>query len=658
VTPRTLWSPPADARESTRIGRFATWAAERTGRSFDTYAELWEWSVTDLEGFWSAAWEWFDLPFSGSRDRVLVDDAMPFAKWFPDARVNFAECILRLPGREADDVVVFARSDTREDSSTTASDLREQVGRARNGLRALGIGEGDRVAAYIPNIPEAIVLMLACASLGAIYTSCPPEFGVTNVIDRWSQIDPTLMVAVDGYMYGDKAISREDEVATIASRLGLTDRLVMLPYLNPERPVESPLVHWSALLDHPSDETFDRVPFDHPLWILFTSGTTGPPKPIVHGHGGIALEFSKLHALHHDLGPEDTFFWFSTTGWVMWNFLLSSLLVGTTIVVYDGNPGNDDMAELWRLAADHRVTFLGLSAPFVMQCRKQGLVPGEIGDLSTVRQVGSTGSPLPPEGFDWLMDQLGADVRIVSASGGTDVATAFVGGSPTLPIRSGEISCRLLGCSIESWDESGTPVTDAVGEMVVTRPMPSMPVFFWGDESGDRYRSAYFEQWPGIWRHGDWLTVTSDGACVISGRSDATLNRGGVRLGTAEFYRVVENLDSVADSLVVHLESGDGDAGELILFVVPAGGRDLDDALVAEIKKALRSELSPRHVPDAIHQVPVIPRTLSGKKLEVPVKRILVGAEPEQVADLGALADPTSLQPFTTMRRRPPAPTT
>ncbi len=648
---RTLWTPPPDVLATTRMGEFLSWAGERVGREFIGYGDLWQWSVDDPGEFWSAIWDFFDVPGSGPRDRPLADARMPHASWFPDVRLNYADAVLRLPGRVDDDVVVIARSDTRADSTLTAAQLRDQVGRARAGLLSLGVGRGDRVAAYVPNVPEALVLMLACVSIGAIFSACPPEFGVTNVIDRWSQIQPTVLVGVDGYRYGRREIDRMDEVRDIAARLGLADRTVLLPYLDPERTVAEPWLSWSALLAEPAEPAFEPVPFDHPLWILFSSGTTGPPKPIVHGHGGVTLELHKLHGLHHGLGPADTFFWFSTTGWVMWNFLVSSLVVGSTIVTYDGNPGNRDLGELWKLAADVEVTYLGLSAPFITQCAKNGLVPREFGDLSHVREVGSTGAPLPDDGFEWLYDQLGPRIRVNSISGGTDVATAFVGGSPLLPVRSGEMACRQLGCRVEAWDDDGQSVVDRVGEMVVTAPMPSMPVMFWADETGERYRSAYFERWPGVWRHGDWITLGADGSCVISGRSDATLNRGGVRLGTAEFYRVLDRVDDVADSLIVHLESGDGDAGELILFLVPAQGRTLDDALRAAVEQVLRSELSPRHVPDTIHEIPAVPRTLTGKKLEVPVKKVLTGAAPEQVADLGALADPDSLAVFTSLRR-------
>ncbi|MER8073005.1 acetoacetate--CoA ligase [Streptomyces sp. NPDC094034] len=641
---RMLWTPPADVRQTTQMGRLATLAEQRTGRSLPGYEALWEWSVEDLAGFWSTLWDFYDIPHSGSRERVLTDPVMPFSTWFPDVQLNYAEAMLRLAGRADDEVVVKARSEARPDSALTVAELREQVGRARAGLRARGIGKGDRVVGYLPNIPEALVLMLATTSLGAIWSACPPEFGVPNVLDRWSQIVPSLVVAVDGYRYRGKDIDRREEIARIADALGLRDRLVTIPYLYDEG-------NWAELLPAVGELAFERVPFDHPLWILFSSGTTGPPKPIVHGHGGVTLELHKLQGIAHDLKPSDTYLWFTTTGWVMWNLQVCGLLVGATIVLFDGDPGG---SALWRLAADMEVTYFGVSAPFLMQCRKSGIAPSAAGDLSRIREVGSTGAPLPPEGFEWLYEQLGPSIRVNSTSGGTDVCTSFVGGAPLLPVRAGEIACRQLACKVEAWGDDGKPLIGEVGEMVVTAPMPSMPIEFWGDTTGERYRSTYFEQYSGVWRHGDWITIHPDGHCVISGRSDATLNRGGVRLGTAEFYRVVENLEGVADSLVVHLDSVDGDAGQLLLFVVPTEGRRLDDGLEDEVRRALRTQLSPRHVPDKVHAVPSVPKTLSGKKLEVPVKKILRGAEPSQVAAPGALSNPASLDTYVALRPAAP----
>ena len=571
---------------------------------------------------------------------VLPDPRMPGARWFPGATLNYAEHVLRMPGLADDDPVVFGYSQSRGPVTLTTAQLREQVRRVRAGLVRLGVCQGDRVAAYLPNIPETLVLMLATASLGAVFSSCAPEFGTRSVVDRWQQIAPKVLVAVDGYGYAGKRIDRRDEVASIHSALSTVEHLVTLAYL------DGPAPDGWAELSRDTDEplAFAPVPFDHPLYVLYSSGTTGLPKPIVHGHGGILLEHLKMLALHHDLGPGDRFFWYTTTGWMMWNFLVSGPAVGAAVVMYDGAP---DPEGLWRLAAEAGMTYFGTSAPFLLACRKAGIVPRELADLSALRGVGSTGAPLPPEGFRWVYENVGGHVLLASLSGGTDVCTGFVGGSPLLPVYEGEISCRCLGARVEAFNDKGEPVVGQLGELVITAPMPSMPVGFWGDETGERYREAYFDVYPGVWRHGDWITITDRGTCVITGRSDATLNRGGVRLGTAEFYSVVEGLPEVVDSVVVHLEDSEGGAGELLLFVVLADGVELDDALRQRIARELRTALSPRHVPDEIHQVRAVPRTLSGKKLEVPVKRILTGTPAEQAAAAGALANPESLAEFT-----------
>jgi acetoacetyl-CoA synthetase len=528
---------------------------------------------------------------------------------------------------------VIAYSQSREPVTLTTRQLRDQVRRVRAGLVRLGVGRGDRVAAYAPNIPETFILMLATASLGAIFSSCAPEFGTRSVTDRWKQIEPKILVAVDGYRYGDKAIDRSAEVAAIKDALPSVETVIMIGYLHGGG-------DWDKL-DGDDDLEFAAVPFDHPLYVLYSSGTTGLPKPIVHGHGGILIEHLKMLGLHHDLGPGDRFFWFTTTGWMMWNFLASGPAVGAAIVLFDGNPGFPDLSALWALPG---ITYFGTSAPFLMACRKAGVVvPG-----NTIRGLGSTGAPLPPEGFAWVYQAVGADLQLQSLSGGTDVCTGFVGGAPLLPVIEGVISCRALGARVEAYDPAGRPVIDELGELVITAPMPSMPVGFWNDPDGTRYREAYFDVFPGVWRHGDWITIGADGTCVITGRSDATLNRGGVRLGTAEFYSVVESIDEVADSVVVHLdEHGD----ELLLFVVLADGLELDDALRGRIRSELRAALSPRHVPDEIHQVRAVPRTLSAKKLEVPVKRILTGTPVESAAATGALANPESLTAFERLAR-------
>jgi acetoacetyl-CoA synthetase len=663
-TPPVLWTPPPDVRQTSRIGVYLDWLARERGRSFDDYQGLWRWSVTDLPGFWSSIWDYFDVisydqptgvidARSGagtSPDRsapghreatdLAAGTEMPGVRWFPGATLNYAEHVLRAPGLAADAPVVLGYSQTREPVRLSVAELREQVRRVAAGLRRLGVGEGDRVAAYLPNLPETVVLLLATASLGAIFSSCAPEFGTRSVTDRWRQIEPSVLVAVDGYRYGHKPVDRRAEVAAIRAALPSLRHTVLLPYLDPG--TEDGWAELAAPTGEPL--RFVPVPFDHPLYVLYSSGTTGLPKPIVHGHGGILLEHLKMLALHTDLGPADRFFWFSTTGWMMWNYLVSGPAAGTAIVLFDGDPGHPDLGALWRLAGESGMTFFGTSAPFLLACRKAGVVPREQADLSRLRGLGSTGAPLPGEGFDWVYEHVSSTLQLQSLSGGTDLCTGFLGGAPLVPVWRGEISCRCLGARVESYDPSGHPLVGQLGELVITAPMPSMPVGFWGDASGERYRDAYFSTFPGVWRHGDWLTITERGSCVITGRSDATLNRGGVRLGTAEFYSVVEGLDEVVDSLVVHLSDADRD--ELLLFVVPAPGHGLDEPLRRKIATELRTALSPRHVPDQIHAVRAVPRTLSGKKLEVPVKRILTGTPADQAAAEGALANPESLAAF------------
>jgi acetoacetyl-CoA synthetase len=647
-TPPVLWSPPPDVRERTRVGAYLTWLGRYRGLAFEDYDALLHWSIDDLDGFWRSVWDYFAVRSTTEPGPALVDERMPGAAWFQGARLNWAEHCLRLAGRADDDVVIVARSQTRERRTMTAAQLRDEVARVRAGLLRLGVRRGDRVAAYLPNVPEATVGLLATASIGAIWSSCAPEFGTRSVVDRWSQIEPAVLLAIDGYRYGAREIDRTSEVAAIRAALPSLRSTVVLPYLRAD-PVIPDALSWDTLRAGASELEFEEVPFDHPLFILYSSGTTGLPKPIVHGHGGILLEHLKIHGLHHDLGAADRFFWYSTTGWMMWNYLVSGLALDATIVLYDGSPAHPDLSFLWRMAAEEGVTYFGTSAPYLMACRKEGLRPGELVDLSRIGGIGSTGAPLPAEGFRYVYDAIGASVHLQSVSGGTDVCTAFVGASPLVPVWEGEISCRHLGCAVEAFSPDGRRLVNEQGELVITRPMPSMPVAFWNDPDGSRYRAAYFEDFPGTWRHGDWITFTERGSCVISGRSDATLNRGGVRIGTAEFYAVVEAVPEVADALVVHLD----DPGDrLLLFLALRDGAQLTDELRATITGELRTALSPRHVPDEIRAVPAIPRTLSGKKLEVPVKRILTGTPPEVAASRGSLADPASLDPFVELASR------
>jgi len=640
-----LWEPPADVRATSRLGRFLDRVETSLGLELPDYDAAWQWSVDDLPGFWSAVVDEFDVRFRDPAGGVLADASMPGAHWFPGATLNYAEHLLRTTG---DTPAIVARSQSRDDVTVSWDELRDQVARAAAGLRRLGVRRGDRVAAFAPNIPETLIAFLATASIGAVWSSCAPEFGVRSVVDRIRQIEPTVLIAVDGYRYGVKPMDRTDELAQIRAELPSLRTTVLIPYLDVEAAADRvpDIVTWQELTGEPAEPTFAAVPFDHPLYVLFSSGTTGLPKAIVHGHGGILVEHLKALGLHHDLGPDDRFTWFTTTGWMMWNLLVSGLAVGSPLVLFDGDPGYPDLSTLWRMAADLEVTVFGVGAPFLLNCRRAGLAPGEELDLSRIRQVGSTGSPLPPEGFSWVYDHVHRDLQVASVSGGTDVCTAFVGASPLHPVRAGEIPCRFLGAKVEAYDPGGNPVIGERGELVITAPMPSMPVGFWNDPDGSAYRAAYFEDFPGVWCHGDWLEITSDGACIITGRSDATLNRGGVRMGTSEFYSVVDEVDGVVDSLVVHHEDPAGGAGELVLFVVLEEGRDLDDELRRTLASTLRSELSPRHVPDTLHAVPAVPRTISGKKMEVPVKRLLDGEPAEEVVNRGAMANPGSLDAY------------
>ena len=596
------------------------------------HAALHRWSVTDLDGFWSAVVEHLGVEFTTPPTAVLGRREMPGAQWFPGAELNYAAHALR----EADGVAVVAYSQTRDVIELTWDELRDQVARARAGLVRLGVRRGDRVVAYLPNIPETLVAFLATASLGAVWASCAPEFGARAVIDRFAQVGSTVLLAAPGYTYGATPVDRRAEVAALRAGLPTVRHVVAVPGDLPDATT------WDELLAEPAGPAYDPVPFDHPLYVLFSSGTTGKPKAIVHGHGGITVEHLKNHALSWDLGPGDRILWFSTTAWMMWNALVSGLLCGASVVLVDGNPVFPDVGWQWRIAQETGATLMGASPGFLMACRAEGYVPPP---LPRLRQLGAAGSPLPPEGYRWVAEHLDG-VLLNVGSGGTDVCTGIVQGSPWQPTVPGEIAGPALGVAAAAFDEDGKPVVGELGELVITEPMPSMPVGFWGDPDGSRYRSSYFDVWPGVWRHGDWVRFSESGSCVIAGRSDATLNRSGVRLGPAEFYAVVEELPGIVDSLVVHLEDPAGGNGELLLFVQLAEGAGLDEVRIA---RELRTALSPRHVPDRITAVPVVPRNRTGKKLELPVKRILLGAEVDDTAR-GVLADPTALDVFPGLR--------
>ncbi len=662
-----MWAPSPERVERANITRYLHWLRDRRGLRFASYDELWRWSVDDLDGFWTSIWEFFEVggPAPGP---ALAERRMPGASWFPGATLNHAELSLR---RHDEHPALLFGNEAGELGTISYAELGRRVAAAAAGLRGLGVAKGDRVVAYLPNVPETVIAMLATASIGAIWSSCAPEFGVSSVVDRFAQIEPKVLVAVDGYRYNGAWHDRRDALAEIRRRLPTLEATVLVG--GSGGPVtdggvrgaqvaegDSPPVNrnhtvaWERLLEDRAgaELDFEPVAFDHPLWVLYSSGTTGLPKAIVHGHGGIALELLKSISLQLDLGPADRFFWFTTTGWMMWNFLVGGLLLGSTVVLYDGSPGHPDMGALWRFAERSAMTYLGTSAAFVLASMKAGVAPAREADLSALHSIGSTGSPLPPEGFAWLYEQVAPDVLVGSTSGGTDVCTSFVTSCPLLPVHPGEIQCRALGAKVESFDEHGHPVVGQVGELVLTEPLPSMPLFFWNDPDGERYRDSYFSTWPGVWRHGDWLEITERGSCIISGRSDSTLNRGGVRMGTAEFYRVVEGLDEVVDSLVVDV-SDPGGEGRLLLFVVLRQGAELDDGLRGRIRAAVRAELSPRHVPDQIAAIAEVPRTLSGKKLEVPVKRVLAGVPLDQAVSEGALANPDAVHQVVALAREP-----
>jgi acetoacetyl-CoA synthetase len=640
-----------------QLGLYRQWLREERGLDFHDYASMWAWSTTDLSGFWRSIWDYHAVESPGE-PTAIVNGTMPSVRWFEGAHVNYARHVFRHVERAdaAGQPAIIAQDEQGTSCEIGWGELRRRSASLALELRRLGVGRGDRVAAYLPNIPEAVIALLACASIGAIWTMCSPDMGTPAVLDRFRQVAPKVLIAVDGVLYGGKRMDRATAVGDMRNGLPSLAALLVVRTPYADAPVAGAIDFAAAQArDDEAVAAFEPewLPFNHPLWILYSSGTTGLPKAIVHGHGGVVLAGCAGN-MHLDLGPSyapntlgERFHWFSATGWVMWNIQVGGLLSGTTICLFDGSPsgakGRTDWRPLWAFAARHRVTFFGAGAAFFMGCRKDGLVIGDAGDLGAIRALGSTGSPLPAEVQLWGSEQFAAlgqpDIWWCNVSGGTDFAAVMLGGNRELPPAPGRIQCRALGASVEAWDEDGKALIGSVGELVCTRPYPSMPLFFWGDEDGERYRSSYFSEWPGIWRHGDWLQIDADGSCTIAGRSDATINRHGLRMGTADIYAAVESLPDVVDSLVIDLEDGAG-GSKLLMFVVPGEGRTVDGALEADMAAAIRKTLSPRFVPDAFIAAPAIPRTLSGKKQEVPIKRLFQGWPLAKVINPDGIANP------------------
>jgi acetoacetyl-CoA synthetase len=640
-----LWEPGVALKEHSSMTRYMRWLSDERGLRFDTYDALWRWSVDALEAFWESIWQFFAVESSTPYDAVLRARTMPGAEWFPGATLSYAQHMFR-HASDARPAVLF-RSERDSLTAMSWAELRRQTASVAEALRTMGVRRGDRVVAYMPNVPQTLVAFLAAASIGAVWSSCSPDFGAQSVVDRFAQIEPVVLFAVDGYQYGGKTFDRTEVVRDLQRALPTLRHTVLVPYLDREAQPDglTNAVTWDEVTRSDAPLTFEQLPFDHPLWILYSSGTTGLPKPIVQSQGGILLEHLKALALHNDLSEKDRFFWFTTTGWMMWNLLIGGLLVGATVLLYDGSPGYPNLDALWSFAAESGMTLFGTSAPYLVACQRADLTPGTSHDLSRLTCVGSTGAPLPPETFAWCYEAIKPDLWLASVSGGTDVCTAFLTACPLLPVRAGELQCAGLGANVRAFDESGHAVVNEVGELVITEPMPSMPLYFWNDSDGERYRASYFDMFPGVWRHGDWIRITPEWGAHIYGRSDSTLNRQGVRMGTAEIYRVVEATPPVTDSVILGIELPGG-GYYMPLFVVLADGATLDGELVTNLKSRLSETLSPRHVPDDVIQIAEVPRTLNGKKLEVPLKKLMLGVPPERAFNSGSVANPHAIEFF------------
>ncbi len=638
-TPKKLWEPSEAFKSDSNLQHYIDWLAANKELCFENYDQLWDWSITDTRAFWKSIYEYFEIIDHSKPEYEHDDSVMPETSWFQGSKINYAEHVFRM-ARSENNAIVF-KQEGNEVTRISWKELEHQVAAVRNYLQVHGVQKGDRVVAYIPNIPEAVIGFLAACSLGAVWSSCSPDFGASSVVDRFKQIEPKVLITVDGYHYQGKAHDRVETVHQILSELPSLQAVIQIPYLNKLSFIDY-AEHWSKVVSIEAILEFDPVDFSHPIWVLYSSGTTGQPKAITHSQGGVLLEHLKYITFHNDVKPGEKYFWFTTTGWMMWNYVQSTLLAGATIVLYDGSPGYPDLNTLWKLSEEVGIHHFGTSAPFIVASMNKGLSPRKAFDLSALRSISSTGSPLPPEGFEWIYQQVKSDVWLCSMSGGTDVCSAFVGGCPTEPVYEGEIQRRALGCAMFSYDDHGYAQINEVGEMVVTKPMPSMPIYFWGDHNNERYHDSYFDVYPDIWRHGDWLLITDRNTLVIKGRSDATLNRHGIRIGTAEIYQSVDKLEAIKDSLIVNLELVGG-RHFMPLFVMMNEGFELNEELKMQISEQLSEDFSRRHVPDAIVEVPDIPYTISGKKMEAPVKKILLGKNKYNSANLGAMRNPNSL---------------
>jgi acetoacetyl-CoA synthetase len=642
-----LWRPETDTVRSAQVTRFAKWLEQTRGLELEGYESLWQWSVDEIDAFWLAIWDYYQIQPGATVDTVLSNDSMPGAQWFPGSTVNYTAHVFK--NATADRPAMIFQGEATELQEISWGELEKNVAALANHLKSIGVTTGDRVAAYLPNTPEAVVAFLASASIGAIWSMCAPDLGPQGVLDRFRQIKPKLLIATDGYTYNGRNYDRTETVNELLANLPTVKALVAVDRIGASEHLAAgskvPASTWADAVAGTYDLEPLPLPFSHPLWILYSSGTTGTPKAIVHSQGGILVEHLKALNLHLDLGAHDRFFWYSSTAWMMWNFHVSGLLNGTTICTYDGNPAFPNINRLWRFISESRVTYFGAGAAFYDSCRNAGISPQKDFDLGSLRGVGSTGSPLLPESYRWIFGNVGANVYLAPISGGTDFCSAFVGGVPTLPVRLGEMSCRCLGAAVAAFDDAGEPVIGKVGELVCTKPMPSMPVFFWNDEDNARYLDSYFDTWPGVWRHGDWIEITSDGRAIIYGRSDATINRYGIRMGTAELYAAVEALPEVMDSLVVDLEFLGRDS-YMPLFVVLKDGQELSDELCTRIKDAVKTNLSPRHVPNDVFAIDDVPRTFSGKKLEIPVRKLLLGQPAEKVINRNTMGNPDSIDYF------------